>query len=168
MAYATVDHLKLCFDERLLADLCRDDGVSETNLSSNEAVESALERGASDINSAVLVGKMYRLEDLEDLTGTDAWILRELNCELAVLRLIRRRVWESKYGTLREDLKKGTEAYLDRIRQGDRVFNIDRNIDAGVASHDGLTRQEYHDQNWGSRTRYNGFYPAIQLPVGRG
>lgn len=167
MAYATVDHLKLCYDERLLADLCRDDGVSETNLSSNESVEACLERAASHINSAVLVGKMYRLEDLEALTGTDAWLLRELNCHLAVLFLIERRVWESKYGTIRDTAKK-SEPYLEMLRQGQRVFNIESNINAGLASHDGLTRQEYHAENWGSRSRYNGFYPAMQLPAGRG
>lgn len=157
----------MCFDERLLKDLVRDDGQSEVNLSSNEKVDSALQRATSDINSAVLVGKMYDLDDLEDLTGEDAWILRELCCELAMLRLIRRRVWEAKYGPLREDLKKGTEAYLDRIRHGERVFNIEENINAGLADYDGLSRVEYQQQNW-IRDRCDGYYPPRPLPIGRG
>lgn len=167
MAYATVEHLIMCFDERLLADLVRDDGQAEVNLASNQNVDSALQRATADINAAVLVGKMYDLDDLEALSGDDAWLLREICCELAMLRLIRRRVWESKYGSLREDLKKGTEAYLDRIRKGERVFNIEENIEAGLATYDGLSRYEYDNQRW-MRDRYSGFYPARELPVGRG
>jgi phage gp36-like protein len=171
MAYATVDDMTKCYDERLLKDLVSDTGDAQVNLSSDDKMDSALSRAAADINAAVLVGKMYDLDELEelaaDINDDNSWVLRELNCELAMLRLIRRRVWEGKYGPLREDLQKGCQAYLDRIRKGERVFNIESNINAGLASVDGLSRYEYDNQRW-MRDRYKGFYPARDLPIGRG
>lgn len=154
------------YDERTLKDLVKDDGVAETNLSGNDRLETALQDASGSIDAAVQVGKMYSTEDLEDMTGTDRALLRRICCELAMLFLIEAR--PEKYKGSEKALRERAEGYLDRLRKGERVFNIQVNKDAGVPSVEGLDRYEYDQQNW-IPDRMSGFYPARvqRLPFGR-
>lgn len=154
------------FDERTLKDLCKDDGQAETNLAGNNRMETALQDASGAIDAACQVGKMYDPCDLAAMDGTNLSLLRRITCELAMMYLIEAR--PDKYKGSEKALRERTEGYLDRLRKGERVFNITVNTDAGVPSLAGLDRFQYDDQNW-IPDRMPGFYPSRvqRLPIGR-
>lgn len=166
MPYADAEQMIHRFDERTLKDLCSDTGSSETNLPGNDRMETALQDATGSIDAACQVGKMYDPDDLEAMTGTDRALLRRICCELAMVFLIEAR--PEKYKGSEKALRERAEAYLDRLRNGERVFNITTNKDAGVPSLEGLDRYEYRNQNW-IPDRMTGFYTARvqRLPAGR-
>lgn len=169
MIYADYEQMILRFDERTLKDLVLDDGTAETNLSGNLRMQTALQDASAEIDAACQVGKMYSQQDLAELVetpGTDRSLLRRICCELALVHLIEAR--PEKFKGQYKSLQERTEGYLDRFRNGTRVFNIESNKNAGVVHDDGFDHFEYSEQNW-IPDRMSGFYPSRvqRLPLGR-
>lgn len=161
--------MKLRFDERTLEDLVSDSGTPAPDLSIDTRLETALKVASGKINAAVLNGKQYSIEDLtallaDPLLEDDVELLKDVCCSLALAWLVRRR--PEKYEAYKAMLAEA-DAYLQRFRKGEHVFNIERNKQAGLPSAEGFTHVEYDiEQGW--RERYDGgFYPQRQLPIGR-
>jgi len=168
MAYALPSDLTSYFDTAVVADLAADDGVPAQDTTNNANINRALSSASGEINSAVLVAGIYATTDLAALTGDDLERLKELTCTLAMAKLIRRR--PEKYGSeAYQAFVKDTEETLDRIRKGERLFNLPAPIDAGLPEVDGPTIATVDRLNLiTSRTR--NFYPSAgaRLPLGRG
>lgn len=123
MAYATGTDLVGRYDARLLGDLCQDAGERISDipvLVANPNVLQALEDATGMVNSAALVGQRYVVADLEAMTGYGAAFLQRITCDLAFAFLRQRRGYDiEQYPTIKESFH-----FLDRLRLGERVFDI--------------------------------------------
>jgi phage gp36-like protein len=130
MAYATGSNLASRYDARLLGDLCQDAGDRISDLATlvaNPNVLQALEDASGMINSAALVGHRYAVGDLAGMTGEGAAFLQRITCDLAFAFLRQRRGYDvDQYPTVKESFR-----FLDRLRLGERVFDIEANEAAG-------------------------------------
>ena len=171
MAYATSSDLTARFDRRIIADLATDEGVevSESSLSSNTAVDAALDDASGRIDAALTVARIYTTDDLDALTGNSLALLKRITCELAMTFLIGRRQ-EKLLDQSLAAVEEKAEAYLDRLRKGERLFGaVDAAKGAGLPTVDGPTAVKYDTLNLlPDRTR--NFYPhrAGRLPIGKG
>jgi phage gp36-like protein len=130
MAYATGSDIASRYDVRLLGDLCTDGGDRISDLATlivHPNVVQALEDASGMINSAALVGHRYNATDLQDMTGEGAAFLKRITCDLAFAFLRQRRGYDlDQYPTVQESFR-----FLDRLRLGERVFDIEANETAG-------------------------------------
>jgi hypothetical protein len=134
MAYITASQFLDRYDPRRVGAMAGDAGAivsqSDIEAGSNDVVNAALADATGMINSAILRGQRYKVSDLTGLTGDDAAFLYRLTANLA-------------YGLmkLRRDipLQEGDPYYmaltdLERLSNGDRVFNVDGAIASGVTT----------------------------------
>lgn len=167
-AYATADDLIERYDERIVRDLLSDDGVPVSKkLTTVDRLTSQLTAASGRVEAAALCGKLYTTEQLEALTGNSLALLKELVCDLTMIRLIMRRP-EKFDDEHRKVLREETEEYLSMLRKGERLFDIDANIEAGLPSIDGPTATTYQRLNM-IPDRVKNYYPAraTRLPIGR-
>jgi phage gp36-like protein len=156
------------FDVRTLADLASDSGEPIADVTDDPNILAALEDASGRMDAAALRGKLYTPTQLGALTGNSLALRKRICCEIALAYLMARR--PEKYGA--ESLKgmmESSEAYLEMLRKGDRLFEVDALIEAGLPEIDGPTTAQYNDMNLlPERTR--NFYPsrASRVPIGRG
>lgn len=167
MPYALPTDLATFFDVNVISDLARDDGVQAPDYTTDPNVLAALSAASGQINAAVLVGEIYTAADLAALAGDDKQLLVEITCQLAMAKLIRRR--PEKYGSESyQGYVKDAEAYLDRLRKGERLFNLPAQIAAGLPEVDGPTIATVNRLNLiTARTRNFFIDPGRRLPIGR-
>lgn len=167
MPYATANDLTSYFDANVIADLVSDDGVPAQDVTTDPNVAKSLSAAASQINAAVMVSNLYSPADLASLTGDDREMLLELNCQLAMSKLIRRR--PEKFGAdgYRELVEEGEER-LEQLRKGQRLFNLPAQEEAGLPEVDGPTVATVEQLNL-ITARTKNFYPDFgrRLPLGR-
>lgn len=166
-AFATYADMIDQYDESTLADLCSDDGVPTFELSESPKMIKALARATGAIKAACHVGGIYSTEDLQGLEDESQAYLVSLTCELALAFLLLRR--PEKYGDYVKEIRRGVEDELDRFRKGERVFEVDANIAAGLPTVDGPRIVDYQRLNL-IPERTKNFYPnrSGRLPLGRG
>ena len=167
MAYASSTDLVARFDENTIRDLASDSGHQVTDLTC-PVVTAALDDASGQIDSALFNGKAYDADDLAALTGNSLALLKRICCELAMCFLMGRR--PEKYGedSIREMYERA-DGFLERIRQGERIFDSTAHLGASVTDVDGPTTVKYTDMNLiPDRTRH--FYPhrGTRLPLSRG
>lgn len=167
MPYAQPDDLTAYFDARVVAELASDDDMPVQSVETDPNVARALSAAASQINSAVMCGNIYSATDLAGLNGDDREALLELNCQLAMAKLIRRR--PEKFGD--EGYKafvEEAEERLEQLRKGERLFNIAAQEAAGTPVVDGPTTATMDRLNLITARTHN-FYPFFgrRLPLGR-
>lgn len=146
MAYATSADLCLRFDERILQDLCRDDGERETDLSGNDVITTSLSSASGILNAACLQGERYSVSDLEGLTSDSAAFLKTLVCDLAFIVLWQRKPYP-QYSDQVKQIQERSEEWLDRLRGGAWVFNLDAAKDAGNPEVETVTISAIRQQN---------------------
>lgn len=154
---ATVQDLIDRFDQRLLADLARDDGTPETNLANSPRVLSALSDASGEVRSAILQGKRYTLEDLANLDPDDAAFLKRLVCTRALLNLAAARVnvfGEENYRAAQQ----WVEEKLGQLASGERIFASPAAQDAGLPKTEGPLLVEIQRMNL-LVDRCEGYYP---------
>lgn len=169
--FADADDMVARWDESLLRDLCSDGDTPAIDLSTDPKMLAALKSTAGMIEAAAYNSANYTDEeftDLETANGHGWALLVDLNCCLAMGRLMRRRP-----GRVADDTTKGiieeAEGYLDKLRNGTRIFPITAHEQKGAPTINGPTGMDYERLNLiTSRTR--NFYPsqASRLPIGRG
>jgi len=133
MAYATTQNMLDRYDVNRLGQLVADDGVQRTKvqLLSDAVLEEMLADASGYITSALIAGNRYRPEDLATLSGDDAKLLIRLTCDIAFGLLLQRR------GYPLDQIKSIAPGYLqafawlDRMADGQAVFNLDEARDAG-------------------------------------
>lgn len=167
MPYALPTDLATYFDVRVIADLASDNDTPVQDYTTDANVLAALSAASGQINSAVMVGSIYTATDLSNLAGDDLQFLKEICCQLVMAKLIRRR--PEKYGSESyEGYLNDSEAYLDRLRQGERLFNLPAQAEAGTPDIDGPTIATVERMNL-ITARSRNFYidPGRRLPIGR-
>jgi phage gp36-like protein len=168
MAYATPQDLTHFYDESIVADLVDDGGEGVADLKTNPTLLALLDSASGRVESACSVASLYSPEDLAALSGTSKALLTELVCDLAMIRLLRRRQ-TTKYEELRNQIQ-DAEEYLDRLRKGERIFGGMAEVrEAGLPAIEGPSIATYERLNLiPDRTR--NFYPhrSSRLPIGRG
>jgi len=131
MSYATGNDLVSRYDVRLLGDLCQDAGDRISDLPvlvAHPNIIQALEDASGMVNSAALVGKRYSTKDLRDMTGDGAAFLKRIVVDIGFSLLRQRRGYDiQQFPTVQESFK-----FLDRLRLGERVFDIESAEDAGL------------------------------------
>lgn len=133
MPYATPAQMTLRYDVRRLGQLCTDgtQPLVPAQLTANTILLEALEDAAGLINSALLRGGRYDAADLAALTGSDAKLLVRVTCDLAYGLLVQRRGYTSTELESLAPAYTGALALLDRLANGELVFNIPSAIAAG-------------------------------------
>lgn len=169
MAYATTEDLRARYGEQTLRDLASDTGHPVVDLASNLRLKTALSAASGRLRAAVKVGQIYSDDDLTALIGDDLELLKDLVCELAMLRLMAARPEKFPSESIQAQ-KKELEEYLDMLRKGQRLFGgVDAAAEAGVAKVDGPSALDLENLNL-ITVRTNRFFPsfASRLPRGRG
>lgn len=169
--YATPANMVDRWDESLLRDLCSDGSNPVVDLSTDAKMLAALNSTAGMIEAAAFNSANYSTEEFAALETEDGhgWaLLVDLNCCLAMGRLMRRRP-----GRVADETVKGlieeAEGYLDKLRNGTRIFPIAAHEQKGAPTIGGPSALDYERMNLiTSRTR--NFYPSTgsRLPIGRG
>jgi phage gp36-like protein len=129
-AYASVTDLTDRFDIRTVQQLSSDaDAPTPAGaLATNPKVLAALSTSSGMVEAAVTVGRAYRIEDLEALTGNSLAFLKGLVCDLAIGRLILNRP------SAKLEVPECYDAALEtlaELRKGELVFGILENKQAG-------------------------------------
>lgn len=170
-SFATPTDLKKRYDERTIAELASDTGVKVADITIDPNVLQALADATGAVVSACSVAGMYDRDTLENkLSVEGADHLKRITCDVAIYYLFRRRPLYSQ-----EELtsaKEEAEDFLDRIRRGERLFElaaaVDPHEEAGVPDVDGPSVATYNRlQLLADRTK--NFYPhrGSRLPRGR-
>jgi len=167
-AYATPQDMIRYYDETIVADLVDDGGEGVADLMNDPTLLAILDSASGRVESACAVANLYKPDDLAALAGPSKALLAELVCDLAMVRLLKRRQG-TKYQELRDQVK-DAEEHLDRIRKGERIFGGMAEVrEAGLPQVEGPTTATYERLNLiPDRTR--NFYPArsTRQPIGRG
>jgi phage gp36-like protein len=145
MAYATPSDLLARNDARIIGDLLYDNGVriNETDILTNDAVETALDDASGLVNSAAFVGGRYTAADLTGLTGADQSFLVRLTCNLAFILLVQRRgIDTSPYPQWAD-----AQNTLQQLRFGERIFNVVGVQEAHNTTSGFMSAVEYADLN---------------------
>lgn len=158
MAYANAEDLCQRYDERILQDICKDDGERETDLSNNDKITTALSSASGILNAACLQGERYTVADLEALTGDSTEFLKTLVCDLAFIALWQRKPYP-QYNDQVKATQERSEEWLDRLRNGAWVFNIDAAKEAGRPEVETQTVQAISQQNLFVDTSRGKFLP---------
>ena len=165
MARSTYADMILRVDERTLADLCSDTDTPATDLTDNDILDSALAAARGRVNSAVMVSGLYDATELNALTGDDLEFLKNLECDLALASLLRRRA-SPENSEWTKEMGEQSEALLELIRSGKNIFNVEAKKTAGQPYVDGPTAVDYERLNM-IRNWAKPFYGRRHLPIGR-
>lgn len=134
--YANGDDLLKRYDARVIGDLVSDNGTRvSVNLNINSVLLGALDDASGMIESAVYVGKRYTAEHLSGLTNNSLSLLKRLTCDLAFEYLRTRRANDVKQSQHVDD----TFEYLNRLRLGERVFDVAEVEAAGNMTSDAIS-----------------------------
>lgn len=159
MPYATPADLLKRFDARTVGDLAADDGkrVVPSALLTDPNVSAVLDDASGEIEAALLQGERYSATDLANLTGNSQQYLKRICCEIAFGLLWRRRPWADDQQRL--DAIKRADEHLERLRKGERVFDVVAVKDAGLPDVTGVTIADLENLNL-LRDRTFHYYPA--------
>lgn len=144
------------YDARILGDLVADDGtrVSSGALATDTNLTTALEDASGQILLACHVGARYTEADLSGLSGNSASYLERLTCDLAFAYLRQRRGYDvEQFLNVRESFN-----ILDRLRLGERVFDVANVKNAGNPSAEAIPTNVFSNQNF-VRDYASRFYP---------
>jgi len=167
-AYATPADMIERYDVRPIGDLVADNGVSvdAVGLATNTKLLTALADASGEIDSALMAGGRYSVDQLAALTGNSLSYLKRLTCELARIDLLERRM---ELGNSEEFGKftKLTYDKLERLRTGENLFNLPESIKASLVSASGPSTLAIEQLNLIRDRVGNHYYPQRILPYGR-
>ena len=165
MAYATGSDLIARFDARQISDLLEDDGtsVSQRDVPTHSVVTTALDDASGKIKGALRKGNRYLPADLSALTGESLALLKRITCDIAMALLLDRRIDADAEQSQKRHER--AERYLEQIKSGDIVFDVDDIIEASNAEHIEHTEIDLvttHKHLLRERTK--NYYPARRVP----
>ncbi len=172
-SYATPADLLKRYDARVVGDLVSDTDVQAdpNELTTNAVLLQMLADASGDIESALLVGERYSLENLQaynattnpsGLTENSLALLQRMTCDIAYALLLRRR------GTVDPDRHAAVldlaEKYLKDLRSGAAVFGIQAQEEAGRASYTGVRTVDFAQLNL--QRDHGHYYPTRRIRNG--
>lgn len=176
--YCDANELLQRYDKRRVAQLIADDGIipDSGSIASNSNLLAALVDATAEINSAVLIGKRYTVDQLDPLSPTAAltdtgfYLLKRLAADLAFGYLVARRGLSAaetnnlapRYGLALE--------LIAKLKQGEAIFDTadGSNANAGLAHslQVGMDAMFINNSIVRSALPYYGIIPAVTYPVG--
>ena len=127
---ASVTDLIYRFDVRTLGQLASDDNtqIASGALLTSEPVLAALEDATGLINSALYTAYKYNATDIAGLSDESSGLLKRLCSDIAFVYLAQRRgyTYKEKFPLLEDSYE-----ILQKLRNGERILDIDDNKDAG-------------------------------------
>ena len=162
-AYATVADMRIRFDERDIAQLVSDTGaaVELADLNTDAVALEFLAEASGDVETALMAGGRYSVEDLAGLTGNSQAKLKRIVCALAMAYLLDRRSgfnrddYESRIESAQKDLKK--------LQDGVNLFNLAEAVSASLPTLDAPTIAQREHPNL-IPDRSTNYYPRVVLP----
>ncbi len=144
MAYLTGAEFLQRYDARTVGDLVQDTGARvTTNLATDTNLLAMIADASGWVESACYVGNRYTSADLTALTGSSAALLKRLVADISFAFLRQRRGYDlEQFPLVQESFN-----MLDRLRLGERVFDIAAVKDAGNASATTTSKQTILSQN---------------------
>lgn len=135
MSYAIPSDLYTRYDSRRVGELVNDDGTrsTTTQLDSNATALAVLADASSMIDAAVLAGNRYLQSDLAALVSdpNGGPFLKRLTCDLAWGLLNARRGYTNEELAARAPMFARALDTLDKLHDGERVFEIAASLAAG-------------------------------------
>lgn len=133
--YCSAEEFLVFTDFRTIVDLCSDDDgrplqsdFIDPTTRTGEIALAVLQVASGELESAVLLGGRYTVEDLQALTGNQQQFIKKLVADLALWEFYSRRPdITSQMPPKCEQAK----AIVNAIAQGEMIFGIQENIDAG-------------------------------------
>lgn len=164
MPYASPADLCARYDRNDIGQLCSDtkNAVSPVDLTNDPICLAMLNDASGEIDGALMVGGNYTAADLATgLTPNSTFKLIRICCDLAMWYLIQRRPgWNPEKA---KAIREIAESHLEKLRNGENVFNIAANIAAGDPIVEGPTTLDF--QYLGLiRDRVRNFYPPRVIP----
>jgi phage gp36-like protein len=145
-AFATPAQLLQRYDYRLIGQLISDTGtaIDAAAILTDPITAQMLEDGSGLIVSYALKGGRYSEADLAALTGNGQAFLERLTCDLALYYFVQRRgLPVDKYPQVADAMD-----WLVKLSEGDLVFPIAANIEAGVAQSEAILVPTIVEQNF--------------------
>jgi hypothetical protein len=157
MSYLTNAELIDFIDERIISDLCTDNGVrpSLAQVLVDPNVTLACSTASGMVNSAALTAQRYSVLQLTSLTGDDSNLLKMIVAWLAFGQLCMRRGRDPETNPAYKEMMN----YLVQIRRGDNLFNVPANVGVGVPAEQFPTAVNYQTVNT-VRTATNRYFPT--------
>lgn len=145
-SYLSVAEFLKRVDWRVVADLASDDGtrLAEAALTTNVNVLAVLLDASGDVESAAMMGGKYSAEDLAALTGVAQAKLYRIISDLAICYLYERRPSQDAKTPASMDR---TQAWLEKLVEGTRIFGFQETVDASVLDHDTETVDHVETRN---------------------
>jgi len=158
---ATVSDLLSFYDERTIRELLTDSEVAITgDLTLNARLASMLRSSTGRLESACYVSGNYTPEELSNLADNAQALAAEIICSLVMVTLMRRRPERYPVETIKM-MHDDSEAYIQQLRNGERLFEINANRtheEAGKEKISWPTIEQINDRNAITR-RTKHFYP---------
>jgi len=132
MSYATIAQLTTRYDVRKIGELISDTGsaVVPSDVLSNSIVQAALDDASARVLQFALIGQRYSEDDLNLLATNNDSALVRITCDLAMAFIVQRRLLDiNTYPQVKEGL-----ADLERLRNGEMMFNVARDVAVGTAT----------------------------------
>lgn len=168
-AYATADDLLARNDRNVVAQLCGDDGhqVPDEDLAADPNLLAAIADASGDVEAALLVGERYSVADLEGLTGNSLAKLKRIVCTMAMAYLLERR--PIVHVANAQQLMERAEQYLEQLRTGQRIFNVEDDLAKQTPTVNGPTSVKLRELNMVTE-RMNRYFPTsdTRVPLTRG
>ncbi len=145
MAFATPADLLARYDYRTVGELVVDDDTQPTyaSLLTNPTIEAILSDASGQIETAVMVGNRYTIEELDSLTDNSQAKLVRMTCDLAFYLISQRRPTGDQEFPLYEEAME----LLGMLRKGEAVFNVFENKQAGNTEYAPYNAQVIAQQN---------------------
>lgn len=168
MSYATPAQLLQRYDARTIGDLVSDSGdqVTPTALLSDANLLAQLDDASGEIESALLQAGRYSAGDLSGLLTSNSntrFVLIRLTCDIAMRLLAERRPWYELNDAYQRRVA-NADATLDKLRKGERVFDLEPVKDAGLPEANTPSLESVENLNLTVDAARRGFYPARRVP----
>lgn len=135
--YATPQDVIAQCDVRTLGDFLSDTGdrLTPDEVADSDLLWSLLAQASGEVESALMVGGKYTLADLQALTGNSRQLLVNIVVGLALENVFDRRPDRQQPQVHGRKVERARER-LQQLRQGERIFALQEQADAGRPDHE--------------------------------
>lgn len=167
-AYATGADLIARYDIDLVGDLATDDRETQDRdlVATSPKVLVALGDASGEVETALLAGGRYTVQQLGSLTGNARSHLTRIVCGLAMAALYQRRP-EAADAEMIDRLTKDSREAILAIRRGENLFGLQEEIAASVISTGGPSVVDYQNRN-DLTARMSRYFPTYDSRIPRG
>jgi phage gp36-like protein len=149
------------YDNRVLSQLVTDSGNRDMDFAVNTRLTMALNTATGRMQASFLFGGRYTVSQIDSLTGETLEFRKDICCALSWWILWRSKPWLEATSEAQRAAREDAEAYIELIKSGAAIFNIEAVVEAGKAEVTPLPRRTV-DNEWSLvRDRLTGnLYPV--------